>query len=75
MAGQTLLPEGHVLAWMDVEVLLPQDKEAPLVEADEGCRGSNPVSLLFQLWVTLVDSLCGSPPAWAEVRTSKAPSY
>lgn len=64
MAGQTLLPEDHVLAWMDVEVLLPRDKEVPLGEADEGCRGSSPVSLLFQLWVTLVDSLCGSPLAW-----------
>lgn len=61
MAGQTLLPEDHVLAWMDVEVLLPRDKEAPLGEADEGCRGSSPVSLFvsalgdlgrFTVWVT-----------------------
>lgn len=38
--------------WMWKWRLLPQDKEAPLGEADEGCRGSKPVSLLFQLWVT-----------------------
>lgn len=42
-------------------LLLVQDKEAPL--GGGGVMGAHLLALSLQLWVTLGDSLCGSPSA------------
>lgn len=42
-------------------LLLVQDKEAPL--GGRGGDGAHLLALSLQLWVTLGDSLCGSPSA------------